>query len=90
MFSDANYTYTEATQVFDDSFERLIWNGGLRKKFLKTDALVLSVFVNDILEQNAGFNRSAFNNTNTETRYITIPRYFMFSLTWEFNKMGGN
>lgn len=90
VFSDANYTYTEATQVFDDSFERLIWNGGLRKKFLKTDALVFNIFVNDILEQNAGFNRSAFNNTNTETRYITIPRYLMFSLTWEFNKMGGN
>lgn len=89
VFSDANYTYTEATQVFDDSFERLIWNGGLRKKFLKTDALVLSVFVNDILGQNAGFNRSAFNNTNTETRYTTIPRYLMFSLTWDFNRMGG-
>jgi hypothetical protein len=90
VFSDANYTYTEATQVFNDNFERLIWNGGLRKKFLKTDALILSLQVNDILNQNVGFSRNAYNNVNTQTNYTTIKRYFMFSLTWEFNKMGGN
>ncbi len=90
LFSDANYTYTPATQVFDDSFERLIWNGGLRKKFLKADQLIFTFRANDILNQNIGFSRNTFNNVNTESNYTTIKRYFMFSLTWEFSKMGGN
>jgi hypothetical protein len=90
LYSNANYMYTQATQVFDDSFERLIWNGGLRKKFFKTDELIFTFHVNDLLNQNVGFNRNTFNNVNTESNYTTIKRYFMFSLTWDFNKMGGN
>lgn len=90
LYSDASYNYTQATQAFDDDYSRFLLDLGLRKKFLKTDELILSVFMNDILKQNIGFNRSSFNNTNTETRYNTITRYLMFSLTWDFNKMGGN
>ena len=90
VFSDATYTFKEATEAFDEDFERLIWNGGVRKKFLKTDELILSVYANDILDQNVGFNRQAYNNRITQKNYTTIKRYFMFSLTWEFNKMGGS
>src|SRR5690606_6939423 len=89
VFSDADYTYNEATQAFDEDFERLIWNGGFRKRFLKSDELILTVYANDILNQNVGFNRNAYNNVITQSNYTTIKRYFMFSLTWEFNKMGG-
>ena len=90
VFSDASYAFKEATEAFDENFERLIWNGGVRKKFLKTDELILSVYANDILNQNVGFDRRAFNNRITQNNYTTIKRYFMFSLTWEFNKMGGS
>lgn len=90
VFSDASYTYNQATQTFDEDFERMIWNGGLRKKFMKTDELILTFKVNDILNQNVGFNRNATNNMNTQTSYTTIKRYFMFSVTWDFNKMGGS
>jgi len=90
VFSDANYTYTEATEAFADDFERLIWNGGFRKKFLKKEELILSITANDILNQNVGFRRNAYNNVITQSNYTTIKRYFMFSLVWEFNKMGAN
>ncbi len=89
VYSDASYRYEQATQAFADDYRRFLLDFGLRKKFLKTDQLMLSVFMNDILKQNVGFNRNSFNNTNTETRYTTIPRHLMFSLTWDFNKMGG-
>jgi len=90
VFSDANYTYSPATGTFEENFQRLIWNGGFRKKFLKKDELIVSVYANDILNQNVGFNRNAYDNRVTQSNYTTIKRYFMFSLTWEFNKMGGN
>lgn len=89
VYTDASYRYEQATQAFDDDYRRFLLDFGLRKKFLKTEQLMLSVFMNDILNQNVGFNRNSFNNTNMETRYTTIPRHLMFSLTWDFNKMGG-
>lgn len=89
VFSDASYSYSPATDIFAEEFERLLWNGGIRKKFLKTDALAVSIRANDILNQNVGFNRNASENRITESSYTTIKRYFMFSVTWDFNKMGG-
>lgn len=90
VFTDVQYTYTQATQVFAEDFERAIWNGGIKKKFLKTDELILSLNVNDILNQNVGFNRRSYNNVDSQTSYTTIKRYFMFSVIWDFNKMGGS
>lgn len=89
LFSITNYTFTAATQAFDEDFERTLWDIGIKKKFLKNEALVLSVQTNDTLDQNIGFSRRANNNNITQTFYSTIRRYTMFSLVWEFNKMGG-
>lgn len=89
LSTDGNYQYTQATQTFDEDFKRFIWNAGVSKKFLKTEELKVTVSANDILNQNVGFERRAFNNTNTQTSYTTIKRYFMLSVIWDFNKMGG-
>src|SRR5690606_12739992 len=86
--SDASYSYSEATQVFAEDFERLIWNASVQKKFLKTDELILKIQANDLLDQNKGFNRNAHATGFTQTDYTTISRYFMFSIIWDFNKMG--
>ena len=88
VYTDAQYTFNQATQVFADDFQKTIWNGGVRKKFLKTDELILSVNVNDILNQNVGFNRSSYNNVDSQSTYTTIKRYFMLSILWDFNEMG--
>ncbi|MEH6308064.1 outer membrane beta-barrel family protein [Olivibacter sp. CPCC 100613] len=86
--SDGNYMYTQATQSFDENFERFILNAYITKKFFKEENLRFTISGNDLLNQNVGFNRSAFNNTINQSSYTTIRRYFMFSVTWEFNKMG--
>lgn len=86
--TDLSYSYSGATQVFDEDFERLIWNARLQKKFLKTDELIVSLQANDILNQNTGFNRNAHSTGFSQTDYTTIRRYFMLSLIWDFNKMG--
>ncbi len=86
--ADLNYTFTEATQSFAENFDRTLLNAYIMKKFMKTDNLRLRISGNDLLNQNIGFNRSAYNNTISQNSYTTIRRYFMFSLQWEFNKMG--
>ncbi|MFD2584075.1 outer membrane beta-barrel family protein [Pedobacter vanadiisoli] len=89
LSTDAEYQYNGKTQVLTESFERLIWNAALSKKFFKSENLKFSATVNDILNQNIGFNRSASNTMISQSSYTTIRRYLMFSVSWDFNKMGG-
>ncbi len=70
-------------------FERTIINSSITKKFMKAENLRMTITANDLLNQNVGFNRSVSENMLTQSSYVTIKRYFMYSLIWDFNKMGG-
>ncbi|NCD70567.1 outer membrane beta-barrel family protein [Mucilaginibacter agri] len=87
--SDVNYGFRAKTQTFSDNYYRTLLKASIAKTFLKQDNLKISIDGNDLLNQNTGFNRSAFGNQITQTTYTTIKRYFMFSITYDFNKMGG-
>ncbi len=87
--SDGQYQYTAATQSFATDFRQTIINARLSKAFLKGDGLKLTLSGNDLLNQNAGFTRSASSTYITENRYTTIRRYYMVSLSWDFSGMGG-
>ncbi|PPL04511.1 outer membrane beta-barrel protein [Parapedobacter indicus] len=87
--SEGRYTYTAPTESFDYAFEQFIVDASVSKKFLKDETLRFSVGVNDLFNQNKGFSRYANNNMFTQNSYTTITRYLMFSLTWDFSKMGG-
>lgn len=87
--ADGQYTYTPASASFDNSFEQMIINASITKGFFKKEDLKASIKVNDLLNQNSGFSRFANANLITQTSYNNINRYFMFSLIWDFNKMGG-
>lgn len=87
--TNGNYQYIGKSQAFDKADNRLIWNAAINRMFLKDKTLKLSLAAKDLLNQNSGFSRSAYNNTINQSNYTTIQRYFMFSLTWDFNKMGG-
>jgi hypothetical protein len=87
--TNGNYQYTGKSQSFDQSINRLIWDASINKKFLKTESLNLSLTGKDLLNQNSGFSRSAYDNIINQSNNTTIQRYFMLSLAWDFNKMGG-
>jgi hypothetical protein len=87
--TDGNYQYNGKTEVIQETFERFIWNATISKKFFKTDNLRVSITGRDLLNQNVGFNRSAYNGNINQSTYTTIKRYFMFSVSWDFSKMGG-
>ncbi|MGV3508701.1 MAG: TonB-dependent receptor [Sphingobacteriaceae bacterium] len=83
--SNYRYNLTKKTEAFDEDVDYFIWNSSFSKKFLKDESLKLSLSGNDLLNQNVGFQRSSFSQTS----YNTIRRYYMLSLLWDFNKMGG-
>ena len=84
-----NYNYTGPSASFNQSFNKLIINCNVGKTFFKDESLKLNLTVNDLLNQNSGIYRSSNSNTISQTSYTTIKRYVMFTLSWDFNKMGG-
>lgn len=86
---NVEYTYRSSTAAFANDFEQLYVVASISKKFLKTDALKLSMSGNDLFNQRAGFNRVATGNLISQDSYNNIRRYFLFSLSYDFSKMGG-
>ena len=86
--SEATYQYTGATNGLD-GFSRTIVTATLSKMFLKSNALKVTASANDLLNQNTGFSRNINGNQVNQNTNTTIRRYFMLSVSWDFNKMGG-
>jgi hypothetical protein len=84
--TEINWYIRQQTSIFDQNNDVFKWNAYVSKKFFKNNQLELKAFVNDILNQNIGFNRYGQNNFITENNYNTIRRYGMLSLTWNFTK----
>lgn len=61
-----------------------VWVG---KKILKNDAILFKVSVNDLLNQNNGYNRFSKNNYISQSTYNTIKRYYMIAVLWNFTKV---
>jgi hypothetical protein len=87
--SDFQYSLNKKTEAFNEDVDYFIMNSSISKKFMKNESLKLGISGNDLLNQNIGFNRNASGNTISQNSYTTIKRYFLLSLVWDFNKMGG-
>ncbi|HVW95262.1 MAG TPA: outer membrane beta-barrel family protein [Mucilaginibacter sp.] len=88
--SDVDYQFTAKTQTFDQDLKKTIWNASLVKTFFKNDDLKLTLAANDLLNQNVGFSRNVNGNYLQQDSYTTIKRYFMFTVTWNFNSMNSS
>ncbi|HLZ86097.1 MAG TPA: outer membrane beta-barrel protein [Puia sp.] len=88
IHSDADINLRQKTPVFTTNNNVMLVNAWIGKKFLKNDALLIKASVNDLLNQNVGFNRNVNSNFITQNTYNTIRRYFMFSVVWNFTKAG--
>lgn len=83
--TDFNASLRQKTETFQQNNDVYIWNAGMSYKFFKNQNGILTFNVNDILNQNLGFQRNASAYSIIESRYNVIKRYFMLSFTWEFN-----
>lgn len=88
IHADADINLRQKTPVFTTNNNVALINGWIGKKFLKNDALLIKAAVNDLLNQNVGFNRNVNSNFISQNTYTTIKRYFMFSVVWNFTKAG--
>ena len=87
--SDINFNFRQKLNQFDKNNDVIVWNAFIEKKFLKKDALTLRASINDILNQNKGYDRNIQPNAIVERHYLTFQRYGLITLTWNFNNKGG-
>ncbi|HEV3414762.1 MAG TPA: outer membrane beta-barrel protein [Puia sp.] len=88
VHADANLNIRQKTPVFTTNNNVFLVNGWIGKKLLKNDQLMFKASVNDLLNQNNGFNRNVSSSFITQNTYSTIKRYFLFSVVWNFTKAG--
>ncbi|MFT4025013.1 MAG: outer membrane beta-barrel protein, partial [Flavihumibacter sp.] len=89
LHSDAHYYWRETTDVFGQNRNVFIWNAWVAKKFWKNNNGELRFSINDILNQNIGFQRNASSNFISERTYSTLKRYWLVSFAWNFTKNPG-
>jgi hypothetical protein len=90
LHTDCNINLRQKTAAFDNNNNVVLWNAWFGKKFLKNDALLVKLEVNDLLKENIGFSRQVNSNFISQQNYSTISRYALLSVSWNFNKTGGS
>ncbi|MFZ1304928.1 MAG: outer membrane beta-barrel protein, partial [Ferruginibacter sp.] len=85
--TDVNYKAKQKDPRFPSKNQFTIWNASLTR-FIYKEVLEASVSVNDILNENRGYERTFNDYRYTETFYNTLKRFWMVTLTWNFSKNG--
>ncbi len=66
-----------------------IWNAQVSHSFLSKKNLIVSLQLNDILNQKSSFSRSISANQRSDTYYNSINNYAMLHVIYRFNAFGG-
>ncbi|HXR84638.1 MAG TPA: outer membrane beta-barrel protein [Hanamia sp.] len=87
--TDIDFNFRQKLNQFDKNNDVIVWNAFIEKKFLKKDALTIRASINDILNQNKGYDRTIQPFSIVEKHYLTFQRYGLITVTWNFNNKGG-
>ena len=85
--TDVSYKAKQKDPRFPVKNTFTLWNASLKRNLFK-DKFEAGVSVNDILNENRGYDRSFSDNRYSETYYNTLKRFWMLTLTWNFSKNG--
>jgi hypothetical protein len=86
FFSLNGEIYVYGKSRFNTPEDIFIVNGSIKKFFSKTDRWMVMASVNDLLNKNRAIDRSFSSNYISQTTFSNIRRYFMLSLSYNFNK----
>lgn len=84
--SDCDMNFQPKNSVFNKSLNVIQWNMHVQKKFLRSEELSLRLSVDDLLNNNTGYNRSVSGNTVSESNELVVKRYWMLTLAWNFSR----
>lgn len=65
-----------------------LWNASIAYQFLRDKSLTLSLTAYDLLGQKSSVSRTVNANYIDDSRFNTLTRYFMATVTWTFNTFG--
>ncbi|MBL7729358.1 MAG: outer membrane beta-barrel protein [Dinghuibacter sp.] len=68
--------------------ENLLWNVAISRLFLKDNKAQIKFSIYDLLNKNNNFSRFLGQNYITDTESNILKRYFLLSLTYNFNNIG--
>jgi hypothetical protein len=86
LTNECTFNFQPKNAYFNSSINTTQWNAFVQKKFLKYDRAVIKFSVNDILNNNNGYNRSVNGSNVYELNRFVIKRYWLLSATWNFSK----
>nr|WP_315144988.1 outer membrane beta-barrel protein [uncultured Flavobacterium sp.] len=87
LSTDYNLFTRQKTVDFQDNLSNQLWNARLQRTF-KNDEFTAYIMVRDILNQNIGIRRYAYDNSITEEQNDRLKRYAMIGFTWNFKNKG--
>lgn len=86
--TDINWQARQKDPRFTKNSNYTTWNASIVKRMLKDNKLEIALSMNDILDQNKGYQRSFSSYNFTETYYKTLRRFWLLSVTWNLSKNG--
>lgn len=87
LSSDLNVQVRQKDPRFPQNNNFITWNAYITKHFFKNE-LDVKFGLYDVLNQNRGYDRNFSSYSFTETRYTTLRRFWLLTLTWNFSKNG--
>jgi hypothetical protein len=67
-----------------------LWNMSLAKKLFQANTAEIKFTVYDVLKQNKGINRVIGENYFEDIRANIVPRFFLLSFSYNFNRFGAD
>jgi hypothetical protein len=86
--SNINAEFRQKDPRFTQRTNFTKWNAHIIKRLFKEDKMELKLSVNDILDQNRGYDRNFDSYSFTETYYNTLRRFWLLTVTWNISKNG--
>ena len=87
LSTDVNAQLRPKVGIFTQNTDIIMWNANISRKVFKDKSGKIFIVANDILDQNKGWNRNINGETITDSRFLSVSRYFLLKFEWTFNKM---